>query len=330
MYKLLLFGTGSICKEFLSTVDFEKVSILAYVDNNEKIQGNLIDNIKVIPPVDIIHYDFDYIIITSTYYDDIYNQLINLGVNKDKIVPYLHHYSERFSELIDELNSLNSHTIILNQFCLHPVEPYAACNIRNLGRNRLIDVHQTKDYVRLSSLELVAKEIYDSNIEGSIAELGVFRGDFAKLLNEVFYDRKLFLFDTFEGFNEQDLFIERTSNYSNSSIRDFSNTNVELVLSKMKYPQNCIIKKGYFPDTTENLNDEQYAFVSIDTDLFNPIYSGLSYFYPRMAKGGYIFIHDYNNSRFKGAKEAVRKYCEENSISFFPLSDFSGTAVIVK
>ncbi|MED1794892.1 TylF/MycF/NovP-related O-methyltransferase [Brevibacillus nitrificans] len=327
MFKILLFGAGSVSKDLVSILDFDKVQILAYVDNNKTIQNTLIDNINVISPNKITLFEFDYIIVTSTYYDEIYKQLIHLGIHKNKIVGYLDHYSQKFTELVDQLNS---HTAILNQLCLSPIEPYAACNVRNLGRNRLLDVYQTKDYVRLSSIELVAQEIYDLNIIGSIAELGVFRGDFAKILNEVFYDRKLFLFDTFEGFNEQDVAIESKENYSASSISDFSNTNVDLVLSKMKYPQNCIVKKGYFPNTAEDLYDEQFAFVSIDTDLFNPIYSGLNFFYPRMVKGGYIFIHDYNNSRFKGAKEAVRKFCDENSVSYFPLSDFSGTAVIIK
>jgi hypothetical protein len=34
------------------------------------------------------------------------------------------------------------------------------------------------DYVRLSSLELCAAEIYDNNTVGSVAELGVFQGRF--------------------------------------------------------------------------------------------------------------------------------------------------------
>lgn len=323
MYKLLLFGTGSACKDLLSIIDHSKCNILAFVDNCDEIQGTIIYNVNVISPREIYKYDFDYIIITSRYYDVIYKQLSDLGIDKNKLIGLNLYYSDKFRK------KLNSHINILNKFCIHSIEPYAICNIQNLGRNRLIDIYQIGDYVRLSSAELSAKEIYDNNIEGTIAELGVFRGDFAKIINEIFYDRKLFLFDTFEGFNDKDVINELNNKFSISNFNDFSNTTVDIVLSKMKFPQNCVIKKGYFPDTARDVN-EQFAFVSIDTDLFNPIYAGLQFFYPRLVKGGYIFIHDYNNSRFKGVKEAVRKYCSENSVSCFPLSDISGTAVIIK
>jgi O-methyltransferase len=63
-----------------------------------------------------------------------------------------------------------------------------------------------------------------------------------------FPDRKLYLFDTFEGFDERDVKIELKNNYSAGN-QDFSNTSVELVLNKMKHKDNCIIKKGFFPET---------------------------------------------------------------------------------
>jgi O-methyltransferase len=47
----------------------------------------------------------------------------------------------------------------------------------------------------------------------------------------------------------------------------------------MKYKENCIVRKGYFPETAEDLEDE-FVFVSIDADLYEPIYNGLCYFYP--------------------------------------------------
>ena len=43
------------------------------------------------------------------------------------------------------------------------------------------------------------------NTKLSVAEGGVFRGDFAKYINKVFPDSKLYLFDTFEGFDSRDV-----------------------------------------------------------------------------------------------------------------------------
>ena len=38
---------------------------------------------------------------------------------------------------------------------------------------------------------------------------------------------------------------------------------------------------------------EKFAFVSLDTDLYKPTLAGLEFFWPRMSKGGFIFIHDF-------------------------------------
>jgi O-methyltransferase len=139
---------------------------------------------------------------------------------------------------------------------------------------------------------------------------------------------KLYLFDTFEGFDKKNFYKEdKLSNIS----ADFSNTSVGLVLKKMQYPENCIIKKGFFPETTLGLEKEEYIFVSIDVDLYEPIYEGLKYFYPRLKKGGYIFVHDYNNfTSYSGTKKAVKQFSKENNITYFPLSDYLGSAIFMK
>jgi len=323
MYNILIFGTGSGCKDFIDNVDFRKVNILAYIDNDKKLHGKTYNNKEIIIPENIYRFNYDYIVITSRFYDNIYKQLIELNVDKNKILGLYLNYSKNLNDTI------NYHIEHLNKMTINAIEQFSLCNIPGIGRQRKIDVFEDGDFVRLSSLELVADEIYDRDVRGNVAELGVFRGDFAKLINKVFYDRKLYLFDTFEGFNETDINIEKDMSFSASEIVDFKNTSVEIVLSKMQYPDNCIIKKGYFPDTLGDI-DESFAFVSIDADLYLPILNGLEYFYPRLVKGGYIFIHDYNNSRFKGAKAAVKKYCSENEIAYFPLSDLSGSIVITK
>lgn len=202
-----------------------------------------------------------------------------------------------------------------------------------IGRKRNKSVYNY-DYFRFSSLELAADEINDKfdaddDLLGSVAELGVYRGGFSKCINELFPNRKLYLFDTFDGFDSRDTMTEEDKSYSNER-DDFSDTSVEYVLNQMKYPDKCIIRKGFFPESTKGLEDEKYIFVSIDADLFDPIYFGLKYFYPRLLPGGYIFVHDYNNSAYAGAKEAVRKYSSEFNAPFFPLSDYIGSAVFMK
>lgn len=185
------------------------------------------------------------------------------------------------------------------------------------------------DFNRYSSLELMAHEIRSNKVQGNVAELGVYQGVFAAKINELFPDRKLYLFDTFEGFSEKDKMREIKLNASKNIGQDFSDTSVEYVLGNMKYRDNCIIKAGYFPETAQDVADT-FCFVSIDTDLYQPIYEGLLFFYPRLSHGGCIFIHDFNNITFPGARQAVMKFCQENQVGYFPLSDVGGTVVIIK
>lgn len=200
-------------------------------------------------------------------------------------------------------------------------------SLKYSDRKRDVDINYL-DYVRLATLELVANEIQKKNLSGNVAEVGVYKGKFAKYINQYFPSKKLYLFDTFQGFNEKDIQAEKELGLNDAN-QDFSNTSVDQVLQIMPFPKQCIIKKGFFPDTAAGIEDS-FVFVSLDTDLYEPIYQGLVYFYPRMEKGGYIFVHDVNNDCYKGAAKAVEQFCEEQGISFVPLPDSCGSVVFIK
>ena len=97
----------------------------------------------------------------------------------------------------------------------------------------------------------------------------------------------------------------------------------------MPHAKQCVIKKGFFPQTAAGLTEE-FVFVSIDADLYEPIYNGLVFFFPKLISGGYIFIHDFNNDNYKGSRKAVQQFCVENKINYLPLPDSGGSAIIMK
>ncbi len=82
------------------------------------------------------------------------------------------------------------------------------------------------------------------------------------------------------------------------------------------------------PDTAAGVEDA-FVFVSLDVDLYQPALAGLEYFYPRMAKGGCIFVHDYFSSRFPGVKKALAEYRVKNPLNIAPLGD-NYSIVIIK
>ena len=196
-----------------------------------------------------------------------------------------------------------------------------------LERQRIIDKNYF-DYIRIATLELISFEINKKKLKGDVAELGVYKGKFARYINLYFKDRDLYLFDTFEGFDKRDINKELIKGFSSGS-QDFTNTSVDAVLQLMPFKEKCIPVKGFFPDSARNI-DQQFVFVSIDADLYEPVYEGLKFFYKNLVKGGCIFVHDFNNDHYKGARKAVEQFCCEQDITFTPIPDSAGTAIITK
>jgi len=186
--------------------------------------------------------------------------------------------------------------------------------------------------VRLSALRLHAREIEARKIPGDVAELGVYQGAFAAEINRLFPERRLWLFDTFEGFHARDLAIEAARTGVKTQRRSFADTTMELVRSRLPHPEMARFVQGYFPESLEglNLNNPCFALVSLDPDLYEPTLEGLRYFYPRLAPGGRILIHDYTSCQFEGVKMAVDEYCRAEGLFVVPLMDLHGTAVLVK
>ncbi len=173
------------------------------------------------------------------------------------------------------------------------------------------------------ALLMCIEQIRDRNITGSMAEVGVYKGDFSKLLNWHLPEKKLYLFDTFQGFDA-----ERDTVLPGEEKR-FKDTSEEIVLEKMRNPKNCIVRKGYFPDTVVGIEDN-FCLVSLDADLYEPTISGLEIFYPQLVPGGYIFVHDFGLWRYPGVKKAVYEFCDSHHIGFVPLPDRCESVIITK
>src|SRR5690554_2083103 len=79
--KLLCFGAGSGATTFLEIIDFKKAEIVVFVDNDSSKQGKLLNGIKIVNPAALQLYDYDYVVITSAYHDEIEEQLLKKGID---------------------------------------------------------------------------------------------------------------------------------------------------------------------------------------------------------------------------------------------------------
>lgn len=184
--------------------------------------------------------------------------------------------------------------------------------------------------MRIGVLRLLAEQIIERNVPGDVAEVGVYRGDFAAMINSSFRSRTLHLFDTFTGFPAQDVQIEQENGLSGAKTGDFSETDQEMVIRKMIYPERLVLHKGYFPETFSPCENTAFAFVSLDVDLYAPTKAALTLFWPRMSPGGCIMVHDYNSTQFSGAGKAVREFCEQENVYPVPICDLHGSVVLIK
>lgn len=184
------------------------------------------------------------------------------------------------------------------------------------------------DFLRKLSFEL-------DNVSGSVAECGVFRGWFASYINEFFPDRSLYLFDSFAGFSERDIEKEKDSDviqwFDIGFNRAFQRGCETAALMRMPYPEKVIIKKGFVPETFEDIQNECFAFVNIDMDLYKPQLDALTFFAPRMTAGGVILVHDYYDHYLSsGVKKAVDEISLRYSITRIPVGDNSSVAIVIR
>jgi O-methyltransferase len=187
---------------------------------------------------------------------------------------------------------------------------------------------QTRDKVRFYTMWFQIERLKRDNVKGCFGELGVYKGITANIIYEMDKSRTFHLFDTFEGFQEKDLEFEMTKG-GRYSTAEFSDTSVEAVRKYIDGGENIFFHKGYFPESASGLENESFAFVSLDADLYKPTLEGLKFFYPRLSPGGVIMIHDYNHN-WDGARKAVDEFRASITETIVELSDWQGTAMIVK
>ena len=169
--------------------------------------------------------------------------------------------------------------------------------------------------------------LMEKKIAGAVAELGVYQGEFSKVIGKYFKENRFYLFDTFEGFPEADTSVDIMDSMSPAQTGYFSNTSSELVLSKIHNADRCVICKGYFPDTAKDVED-RFIFVNLDADLYQPTKEGLHFFYQRLQPKGVILVHDYFSEVYKGVKKAVDEFCDEMKLTALPIGDTLSIAII--
>ena len=184
-------------------------------------------------------------------------------------------------------------------------------------------IDMSRFYFFCLAFDAITKE----QLDGDIAELGVYKGGTAALLAAFARElkRTAYLLDTFEGFDKLDL-----SGIDAGVADAFEDTSLEAVRAVVG-DDNVRFVKGRFPDSASDVPpDAKFCLVHLDCDLYAPMRDALAFFYPRLTPGGFMIVHDYSSLAWGGPERAVDEFLVDKSESVIPLPDSAGSIVFRK
>ncbi|MEO6817754.1 MAG: TylF/MycF/NovP-related O-methyltransferase [Edaphobacter sp.] len=186
--------------------------------------------------------------------------------------------------------------------------------------NRIEKYH---DEIRYSTIALALQRLELDKIPGAYAEVGVFQGATSSFIHQQVPYRDFYLFDTFEGFPSEDEEAREDPR--------FAETSVEAVSKYLGRSSHLHFRKGFFPETSAGLEDEKFAFVMLDVDYYSPALATLQFFYPRMSRGGYFMMHDFNTNESDCAvSRAAYEFMADKPEMLIEIPDFYGSALFRK
>ena len=196
---------------------------------------------------------------------------------------------------------------------------------KNNKNGKLTICNEARLWAAISSVNHVVK----NDIPGDIVECGVWRGGcslaMALKLKELNSNKKLFLFDTYQGMTEPSLYDKKPYKKLNV-LKKFNKLNKKThnewcyaSISDVKYQFNCFnlldkvtFIEGDIRQTLINPSNlpSKISILRLDTDFHDSTECSLQNLFPLLEKNGICLIDDYGC--WEGARKAVDDYFEKN------------------
>ena len=176
--------------------------------------------------------------------------------------------------------------------------------------SQLMPIAYCNDVKVLELTEQLCREAIAKNIPGAFVEAGTAYGAHGVLMSQ--YDRKVFLFDSFEGIPEytnEDIEFTESYGASGGDARKSSGItvcrleDVKETMQRYRHIENVEFVKGWFCDTLPKFN-KPIAVLRLDCDIYHSYVDCFKYLLPLVSNGGYLIIDDYCLS---GCQQAIKE-----------------------
>lgn len=198
---------------------------------------------------------------------------------------------------------------------------------------------------RIYALYNSCKYIIENDILGDFVECGVWKGGSAMvvactLLKLNAANRKIYLYDTFEGMSEPEDIDVDIANRSAGRLMDEDKEKLthawalapekevrENIFSTGYSKENLLFVRGRVEDTIPATVPDRIALLRLDTDWYASTLHELVHLYPRLSQHGVLIIDDYGH--WAGARKAVDEYfSEHNKYIFLHRIDYTGRILL--
>lgn len=180
------------------------------------------------------------------------------------------------------------------------------------------------------------------DIKGDVVECGVGRGRslllFSYLVKDEMCGRKIWGFDSFEGFPEP---TDNDESERKSHKGEWNDVSIQKVLNFLSrggvdsefIKSQITLIKGYFNESVHKYRGEGIALLHLDGDLYESYKDPLKTLFPKVVPGGIVMFDEYLNTtehlKFPGGQKAIDEYFG-NEVSHFKRDAGTGKYYYIK
>ena len=201
-----------------------------------------------------------------------------------------------------------------------------------LKENRIIS-----GMMNYNEIKGVLEQLYiilEQGIEGDIVELGCNRGTTSlfirRLLNEFKSDKKMYVYDSWEGLPDKHEYDKNKVNILTAkghckSSKDIFITNFKR--AKLELP---IINSGWFKNIPDNKYPDKICFAFYDGDFYTSIIDSFNKTFHKMTKNSRIVLDDCGNNIMPGVEKACNDFLKDKEEVLINHGSYKNGGLIIK